>query len=122
MSRPFKRRRIGRMPCSPCFKPAGIAGHSLENIILSLDEFEALRLSDLLEKEQEAAAESMKVSRQTFGNILHSARNKTADCLINGKILKIEGGPVNLAQCPRRKGLCRKGRCCGKTGYKGEPK
>jgi hypothetical protein len=39
----------------------------------------------------------MEVSRQTFGNIVASARRKLADCVVNGKLLRIQGGPVRLA-------------------------
>jgi predicted DNA-binding protein (UPF0251 family) len=62
----------------------------MEVLVLSIDEFEALRLADLEGDYQEAAAEKMKVSRQTFGRILTEAHRKVADALINAKALKIE--------------------------------
>lgn len=58
--------------------------------MLSMDEFEALRLADLHGDYQEVAAEKMKVSRQTFGRILAEAHRKVADALINAKAIKIE--------------------------------
>lgn len=70
----------------------------LEEAVLKLDEFEAVRLSDVEGLEQEAAAEKMAVSRQTFGNILASARRKIADAIVHGKALKIEGGVVQTAE------------------------
>jgi len=86
------------------FKPRGIALTALQEIQLTVDEFEALRLADLEELYQEDAAKRMNVSRQTFGNIIASARKKTADALVHGKALKIEGGAVRMAQrhflCP----------------------
>jgi len=98
MPRPHKCRRICFTPRSAYFKPAGIPVSELEQISLTLDESEALRLADLQGIEQEEAAKSMKVSRQTFGNILRSARSKIADSIINGKALKIEGGNVSVVR------------------------
>ncbi|NMB98652.1 MAG: DUF134 domain-containing protein [Thermoanaerobaculaceae bacterium] len=94
MPRPCKWRFIRFSPNYPTFKPCGIPISSLEEISLTLDELEAIRLKDYEELYQEEAAEKMKISRQTFGNILNSARAKIADFLINGKHLKIEGGTI----------------------------
>ena len=55
---------------------------------------EALRLADLNGQYQEQAAEQMKISRATFARIVEVARKKVADALINGKALRIQGGPV----------------------------
>jgi predicted DNA-binding protein (UPF0251 family) len=88
-----------------CFKPAGIAHSGLKEIILTLDELEAMRLADLGGMYQEHAAKEMNVSRQTFGNILTSAHKKTADVLLNGHVLKIEGGNV-VTQKQNRCGKC----------------
>jgi len=79
------------------FKPAGVPGHALEQVTLSLDELEAARLADLEGLYQQEAARHMEVSRQTFGNIVAAARRKLADCVVNGKMLRIEGGAVRLA-------------------------
>jgi predicted DNA-binding protein (UPF0251 family) len=97
MPRPYKCRRIGWEPAASLFKPAGLPGHTLEEVTLSLDELEAARLADLEGLYQEEAALRMEVSRQTFGNIVASARRKLADCVVNGKLLRIQGGPVRLA-------------------------
>ena len=67
---------------------------SLEEVNLTLDELEAIRLADLTELYQEDAAKKMNISRQTFGNIINSAHKKIADVLLNAKALKIEGGTV----------------------------
>jgi uncharacterized protein len=69
---------------------------------MTLDEFEAIRLADLEQLYQEAAAEQMSVSRPTFSRILEAARLKVADALVHGKALRIEGGPVQFPQGPRR--------------------
>jgi predicted DNA-binding protein (UPF0251 family) len=97
MPRPPKCRRIGWEPEASIFKPAGVPGHALEQVTLSLDELEAARLADLEGLYQEQAARRMEVSRQTFGNIVASARRKLADCVVNGKLLRIQGGAVRLA-------------------------
>jgi predicted DNA-binding protein (UPF0251 family)/predicted Fe-Mo cluster-binding NifX family protein len=78
------------------FCPRGIGSETLESVTLSLDELEAIRLADLRGLYQEAAAREMGVSRQTFGRIIESARRKTAEALLGGKALKIEGGKVRL--------------------------
>lgn len=94
MSRPFRCRRIRCYPDANYFKPRGIPLSELQEIILTLDELEAVRLADLQEMYQEEAAERMNISRQTFGNIINSAHKKIADALLNAKALKIEGGVV----------------------------
>ncbi len=97
MSRPFKCRRVASMPGVTYFKPAGIPLRSLEEIRLSVEEAEALRLKDLEGLEQEQGAEKMNVSRPTFQRVLASARKKMADALLNGKAIRIEGGNFEIA-------------------------
>ncbi len=96
MSRPIKVRRIACCPEANYFKPRGIPVVELEEVILSTDELEAVRLADLDGLYQEKAAGNMKISRQTFGNIIRSAHKKIADALVNGKALRIEGGVVAI--------------------------
>jgi predicted DNA-binding protein (UPF0251 family) len=85
------------MPESNYFKPRGIPLSLLEEVILTVDEFEAIRLADLEGLYQEQAAEQMNVSRQTFGRIIDSAHKKVAEALVRGKALKIEGGEFEMA-------------------------
>lgn len=96
MPRPKCCRLVARKPGSTYFKPQGVPLRSLEVSILELDEFEALRLADLERLYHEDAAARMGVSRQTFGRIIESARQKVADALMNGKALSIEGGEVQM--------------------------
>ncbi|MBN2402056.1 MAG: DUF134 domain-containing protein [Spirochaetes bacterium] len=96
MSRPKCCRKIGCAPDNKYFKPRGIPFAQINAIILTLDEFEAIRLADMEGLYQEKAAEKMNISRQTFGRIIESAHKKVADVLINGKALKIEGGEVSM--------------------------
>jgi len=97
MARPRNCRRVGFMPDSNYFKPRGIPLSMLEEVILTVDEFEAVRLADLENLYQEQAAEKMNVSRQTFGRIIDSAHKKVAEALAMGKALKIEGGEFEIA-------------------------
>jgi predicted DNA-binding protein (UPF0251 family) len=69
----------------------------LEEVALSLDEFEAMRLADLDGLYQEQVADQMKVSRTTVSRIVDSAHRKVADAIVHGKALRIEGGPVRVA-------------------------
>ena len=55
-----------------------------------MDELEAVRLADYEGLYHEKAAARMKISRQTFGRIMHEAHKKVAECLMKGKALKIE--------------------------------
>lgn len=96
MTRPVKPRQITSEPRAYYFKPRAVPLCELEETILQLDELQALEHADLKRRGQAAAAAAMRVSRQTFGNILASARRKLADAVVNGKALKIEGGPVEL--------------------------
>ena len=94
MVRPLKPRCIGAEPGAYYYKPRGIPLRDLEQVILTLDEVEALRLKNLEEMDQTKAAKKMGVSQSTFQRILVSANRKIADALLNGKAIKIEGGAV----------------------------
>ena len=105
MPRPPCCRRVSGKPAASVFKPAGIPARMLEEIVMALDEFEAIRLADLEGFYQEQAAGRMNVSRPTFGRIIESAHRKVAEALILGKALRIEGGPVlaessQTVRCP----------------------
>ena len=97
MARPRNCRRVGSIPGSTYFKPKGIPLPVLEEVVLTVDECEAIRLADLESLYQEQAAERMKVSRQTFGRIIESAHKKVAEALVKGKALRIEGGEFEMA-------------------------
>ena len=68
----------------------------LEEVNLSVEEAEAIRLKDLEGLEQEKGADKMNISRQTFQRVLGSARQKIADALLNGKAIRIEGGNFEM--------------------------
>ncbi len=99
MPRPACLRHVTCRPAAPLFKPAGVPAVFLEEVVLTLDELEALRLADLEGLHHDEAGLRMGVSRPTFGRVVEAARRKVADALTRGKALRIEGGPV----CPSRR-------------------
>ncbi|ABY94319.1 MULTISPECIES: DUF134 domain-containing protein [Thermoanaerobacter] len=92
MPRPPKCRWVRSEPNVTHFKPVGVPMSMLDEVILTVEELEAIRLKDLEGLEQEECAEMMKVSRPTFFRIINSARQKVADALVNGKAIRVEGG------------------------------
>ena len=106
MPRPKCCRMVGGLPTAEYFKPRGIPLIDLEEVILTVDEYETLKLADYEQLYQERAAKKMHVSRQTFGRIIISAHYKLADALIHGKALKIEGGEFVIKKRPIGKCKC----------------
>ena len=92
MPRPLKFRRVTRTPGFRYFKPQNIPMPLLDEVVLTIDEFEALRLADLQAHSHEEAATKMKISRATFGRIVEKARQVLVDAIVNGKAIRIEGG------------------------------
>jgi len=99
--RPKKTRWVKCLPGERCFKPRCKPMAELEVVSLSIDEFEAIRLSCLDGLKQETAAKRMKISRPTFSRIEASAHRKIADALVNIKAIRIEGGVCKVIK--RRK-------------------
>ena len=90
MPRPRSRKVIRFKPNAFYFKPRGIPMRNLEEVVLTMEEMESLRLKDYKKLDQTAAAEKMKTSQSTFQRILHSARQKIALAIVDGKALQIE--------------------------------
>lgn len=103
MPRPFCRKRIAGQPRCCTFLPKGVTGPELEEIVVTLDELESIRLVDLLGLYQEQASAQMNVSRPTLGRILERAHHKIADALYHGKALRIQGGCVELRKDAERR-------------------
>lgn len=89
--RPPKYRIVKQDPKISQFSPRGRPGRPDETN-LTMDEYEAIRLADSLGLEQKEAANSMRISQQTFSRIINKAHQKIADSLIKGKTIKIQGG------------------------------
>jgi predicted DNA-binding protein (UPF0251 family) len=96
MPRPRIPRRVWFQPGVTYYKPAGVRMVSLEEIVITVDEFEAIRLKDYEGLDQKEAAKKMGISQPTFQRLYESARKKIADALVNGKALRIEGGPFRM--------------------------
>jgi len=89
--RPKKYKIVRKDPQIWRFSPRGKAGRP-EEIDLKIEEFEAFRLSDYEGLKQIDAARLMCISQQTFSRLLQKARKTLADALVNGKIIKVQGG------------------------------
>jgi predicted DNA-binding protein (UPF0251 family) len=98
LPRPKKERKIQLPPVITYFKPSGMPTAKLEHIILSVDEFEALRLVDYKKMSQKDAAELLGISRPTCARIIDEAHSKIAEALALGKAIRIEGGNYALLQ------------------------
>ena len=101
MVRPRKNRFVAYNPDVSYFKPRGIPMFDLDEVKLTVDEREAIRLSDLLGLSHEEAGRQMGVSRATFGRIIQRARQVVADALINGKAINVDGGNYKIIDSPR---------------------
>lgn len=102
MGRNKKNRIVKYNPDVNYFKPRGIPMFDLEEVSLTVDEREALRLADFLGMSHEEAGREMGVSRATFGRIVQNARKTVADAMINGKAIMIEGGSFQVIDDSRR--------------------
>ena len=90
MVRPKKPRRVLFNPNVTYFKPRAVSLMELEEVALSADELEAIRLCDFQDINQIEAAKKIKVSQSTLSRILISAHKKIAEALVKGKAIKIE--------------------------------
>lgn len=122
MPRPCKQRRICALPSCGRFGPRDGGRARLEKIIMTLDEYESIRLIDLLGMTQEQCAAQMNVARTTAQAIYNSARSKLAECLVHGKELHIAGGDYVLCDggdqgcgCPHHCRRCRGEQTAPKT-------
>ncbi len=106
MVRPRKLKRINFEPNVTYFKPRAVPLSELEEVDLTLDELEALRLSNIKKLSQIDAANEMNVHQSTFQRTLTRANEKVTEALVNGKAIKIHGGEYKM---PDRDGTGPKG-------------
>jgi len=103
MPRPKNNRIVHEPPIFTEFKPAGVPATGLKQVLLSLDEFEAMRLADFIGMSHEEAADEMGISRSTFSRLIEKSRKKIAEFIFQGRLLTIDGGNVhfrkNIIQC-----------------------
>lgn len=105
MPRPQRCRLVCNEPEYACFEPEG--AKNPEIVVLSVDEYEVIRLVDYEKQNHEQCAAVMDISRTTVTEIYERARFKISDCIVNGKQLVITGG--NYRICSGKHKLC-----CGK--------
>ncbi|MBD3282013.1 MAG: DUF134 domain-containing protein [Candidatus Portnoybacteria bacterium] len=91
MARPTKPRKINFDPKVKYFKPRAVPLSDLEEVVLSADELEAMRLHNAGDCNQKKCAKKMNVSASTFQRILTSAHKKVTKALVEGKAIKIIG-------------------------------
>ncbi len=103
MPRPRLIRKVFHEPGITYFKPSGVRMIDLRESILTVDEFEAVRLKDLEEMEQDEAAKKMGISQPTFHRLVSAARKKIADAIVNGKAIRIEGGNFQITKQRRKR-------------------
>lgn len=109
MPRPIKPRYVCRMPECGCFTPNKPAEGE---IVLTVDEYEVIRLIDLENNTQEECARQMHVARTTVQGICEIARRKLAQAIVEGKVIVISGGNYKL--CDQY--TCECGNGCGRVG------
>jgi len=87
-------------------KPSGVPARDLEKILLTIDEYEAIRLADDEGLDHQSAADALGVSRPTFSRLIEQARHKVAQAIVGVKELVIEGGHFNFQTHLMRCGDC----------------
>ena len=92
MPRPRKFRRISNFPDVTFYKPAGVPLFNLKEVNLLLEEFEALKLKDYNNYNDQEAARKLNVSQPTFNRIYNEAKRKLVSAIVEGAAIKIEGG------------------------------
>ncbi len=108
MGRNCKSRYVQAAPAVKGFRPFGRLGGQRRTVVLSLDEYEAIRLMDYEHLTQEEAAVRMQISRPTLTRIYEKARVNYATALVEGSILLIDGGEVHFMGKMFRCGKCRR--------------
>lgn len=107
MPRPQRCRRVCSEPEVTDFLPD--VEKEVESVVMTIDEFEVIRLVDLEKQTHEQCAMQMDISRSTVTEIYESARTKIAECLVNGRHLNISGGHFRL--CNGNSQWCYKKNC-----------
>lgn len=111
MPRPVKWRNVCCLPERTLFGPLGPGKDTSEIVVMTVDEYETIRLIDFEGMTQEECSDSMGVARTTVQRIYNDARKKLAGILVNGHIIRIEGGEYQLYKDSERVyGRCRRHR------------
>ena len=117
MPRPHKRRNVCCLPPVKEFVPANTQRISCETVVMTVDEYETIRLIDYENFSQEECSGYMNIARTTVQLVYGNARKKIAHALVAGLVLRIEGGEYHL--CEGEESYCGCGGCrrhrCGLT-------
>ena len=119
MPRPRKWRKVCCLPDRIRFGPLDCATEASNTLNMTVDEYETIRLIDLEGLTQEACAGQMNIARTTVQGIYNDARRKLAESLVNGNVLRIEGGEYKL--CDGQGSGCGGGVCRRHHGNNGDP-
>jgi len=114
MPRPRKWRKVCCLPESNRFGPLDLPPNAENFVHMTVDEYETIRLIDLEGMNQEECAKQMNIARTTVQGIYNEARKKLAESLVNGKVLRIEGGEYQLCNSDQTscgRGSCHRRRC-----------
>lgn len=115
MPRPRKCRRVCHLPETETFGPLG-GGTRPDDVVMTVEEYETIRLIDREGLTQEQCAKNMGVARTTAQAIYGSARRKLAECLVEGRRLIIRGGSyIVCGGTPCGCSRCHKRRHCGQA-------
>jgi len=98
--RPPKERWVECLPSFTHFTPRGVALSDREEICLTIDEFEALRLKDFVGLDQVGSARRMNLAQSTYQRVLAGARAKLTRAVVEGKALRIQGGRYRVLRPP----------------------
>jgi len=102
LARPQKNRIVACDPGASYSEPRGVPLLEMEEVRLTIDQMEAIRLADLEGLSQEEAGGKMGVSRATFGRIVQRARRTVAEALVHGKAILLEGGNYKIGNGKRQ--------------------
>lgn len=111
IARPRKYRNVCGLPSSDRYGPLGMGKGQREFITMTIDQYETIRLIDLEGLTQEECSSQMNIARTTVQRIYSDARKILAESLVQGKVLKIEGGDYKI--CNGRGRFCGRGNCHG---------
>lgn len=91
MARTKDNRMMVLVPERPDWKPESCGATEIEELVLTAEEWESIRLADLKGLSYPEAGKRMNISRIAFGQLIGGARKTIADALINGKTVSVEG-------------------------------
>lgn len=101
-----RHRRINGPPMMEGYKPFGLPVRELESVVMSIEEYEALRLADYENLTHEEAAKKMNISRPTFTRLYDKARKNVAKAFVEGKAILIRGGTFLAGEYWYRCNIC----------------